>query len=202
MWRGGRVRSLASRLLLCSVLGLALSSSPAQAQSPSSPPPSTDTEQASQPTTPTEGFVSGTLRPLLAEALTSSEASDANSATLQERIDSDARQKIEDDKQRQIEAEQRLSDDAARKKEQEDSATAYARLSLRVQTLQSCFDAFSLKLTDFSGSEEEKQARALAALNDIQAGARRMERQNRALKWACGILAVATAGAITWAAVK
>ncbi|MBE3063854.1 MAG: hypothetical protein IMZ69_02405 [Spirochaetes bacterium] len=120
--------------------------------------------------------------------MTSSGASDANSATLQERIDSDAKQKI--------------LDDAARKSEQEDSAKAYARLSLRAETLQSCFDALSSKLTDFSGSEEEKQKRALSALADIQAGAKKLERENRALKVGLAVAGAVAVGLGIYSAVK
>ena len=98
----------------------------------------------------------------------SSEDSDSNSATLQQQIKDDATKKT--------------LDDAARKKEQEVSAKALLGLSLRVETLQTYFDTLSSKLTDFSGSEDEKEKRAEAALDGIQRRVQAVELENKILK--------------------
>jgi hypothetical protein len=151
-------------------------------------PSLTATAQASPPTTPTDAFVSQTLRPLLEAALSSSEDSDSNSLTLQQRIDADATQK--------------KLDDAERKKEQEASATAYSGLLLRAGTLQTYFDALSSKLTDFSGSDAEKQKAALAAVDSIKAGVQAVELENKILKVAAIGSGVALVVAVIVAIVK
>jgi protoporphyrinogen oxidase len=119
---------------------------------------------------PTEEFISQTLRPLLEAAYSSSQDSDSSSVQLQQQIELDRLQKIADDKQRQTEQQQR-------QKEQQDSATAYSLLSSRAATLQSYLDGLSSKLTDFSGSEAEKQAAALAAVDSIISKATALERE-------------------------
>jgi hypothetical protein len=158
-------------------LALALSLPSTTAAGQGLTPPSPAIVLPSAPTTPTESFVSTTLKPLLEQALASSQDSDSNLLTLQQRIKDDATQKT--------------LDDAARKKEQQDSATAYSALLLRVGTLQTYFDALSSKLTDFSGSEDQKQAKALAALDDIQARAKAVELENKILKIGGSVLLVA-----------
>lgn len=134
-----------------------------------SSPPSPATERASAPTTPTESFVSQTLRPLLAEALISSESSDEELLRLRR---------------------QKLIDDAQRQKEQADSAKALSEQSARADRLQSYFDELSGKLTDFSGSEDEKQAAALRAIDDITRQARALQAENKLLRLGGGTVVV------------
>lgn len=177
---------LAAGSLLCALLWLVV---PASAQA------STDIEPPSPLTTSTESFVSTTLRPLVEQALTQSEGSDQTLSELQQQIEADRRQKIADDKQRKSEAEQR-------QKEQQDSALAYKTLSDRVAPLQNFSDALLGRLTDFSGSEDQKQAAALAALDGIQAKAKALETENLILKIGTAILGAAAAGLGIWAAVK
>jgi hypothetical protein len=150
--------------------------------------PSTVTAQANQPTTPTVDFVSQTLRPLLEMALSSSLDSDSSSLKLQQQIEADAKQKTLDDTQR--------------KKEQQDSATAYALLFARAGTLQSYFDALSSKLTDFSGSEDQKQAAALAAVDKIKDDAKALAGWNTFWKVTTVAGGLGTILALIWAAVK
>lgn len=181
--------SRVSRLVLCSVLLLAFS--PCVAQGQSSTLPSTDTAPPSSVTTPTADSVLQTLKPLLEAAFASSQDSDSNSVTLQQQIEQDRLQKIADDKQRQIEQQQR-------QKEQQDSATAYSLLSSRAETLQSYFDALSSKLTDFSGSEDQKQAAALAAVDKIMADAKALELEAGILKVGVITFGVTTAAGAGW----
>jgi hypothetical protein len=122
------------------------------------------------------------------QALASSEDSDSNSLMLQKQIADDATQK--------------QSDDAARKQEQKDSATAYSGLSGRVETLQSYFDALSSKLTDFSGSDADKQAAALAAVDSITAGVKKVELENTLLKVGLVVTVVTAVGIGIYAAVR
>jgi hypothetical protein len=143
--------SLCMALWLCSGLAVAQTSAP----------PLQDTGPVPAPTTPTDEFVSLILRPLVVQALSSSEASDRTLSAFQQQIESDrlAREKEQSERQ----------------SEQQDSARAYSTLSARAAALQSFSDALLSRLTDFSGSEEQRQAQALAALDDIQADARRLE---------------------------
>jgi hypothetical protein len=110
---------------------------------------------------PTDASALLILKPLLARALSSSEDSDQKLRLLEARIKSDN--------------EQRQKDNDARTKEQQDSATRLGALSVRVETLQSYFDKLSSSLTDLSGTEEERQDRALAAVDDINKKAKALE---------------------------
>ncbi|MBE3065019.1 MAG: hypothetical protein IMZ69_08380 [Spirochaetes bacterium] len=147
-----------------------------------SAPQSQDTAPARSQTTSIESSALQTLRPLVEQALTSSEDSDQTLLDLNQQIERDRQQKIADDEQRKKEAEQR-------QKEQTDSAAAFKTLSARAGRLQTFSDNVLSRLTDFSGSEEEKQAAALAVVDAILAGAKKVEGENKVLKWACGILA-------------
>jgi hypothetical protein len=155
-------------VLFCAVL-LCFGSLMAQGQS--STQPSTDTVQPSPPITPTERAVLQALKPLLDQSLTSSENSDTLSIQQQQQIEQDRQQKIADDKQRQI--------------EQQQSQQALQALSDRVTKLQSFSDKLLPMLTDFSGSEDEKQAHALLALSDIKSKATSLETQVSILKVGC-----------------
>ena len=138
-------------------------------------PLSTATGQAKPQTSPIESFASETLLPLAEQALSSSETSDADLQTLKQ-------QKIEDDKQRKI--------------EQNDSATLLKEQSDRVTILQTYSDNLLAQLGDFSGSEAEKQAAALVALQKIKDDAVAVELQNKILRGALIGTGVATLIAI------
>lgn len=125
--------------------------------------PSRASAQETQPTSQVDSFISGTLEPLLDQALRSSEDSDA---TLQR-----LKKQIEDDR------EQRRKEDEQRKQEQIDSETRFNSLSLQAQGLQTFFDKLFPLLTSFEGSEEEKQAAALKSLNGIIDKAKAVEAQ-------------------------
>jgi hypothetical protein len=175
------------RALLLAV-ALCIGSPRAGAQTVPSLPPSPDIAPASSPITPTDSFVSAILRPLLEQALSSSESSDQRLIELQRQSEIDRQQRIAELKLRQL--------------EQADSAQAYRTLSDRAARLQSCYDGLSSRLTDISGSEEERQAAALAALDGIQADARALTRSRntwRAVGIGGGVVAVL---ALIWAAVK
>ena len=133
------------------------------AQGQSSTQPSTGTVQPSPPITPTERAVLQALKPLLDQSLTSSENSDTLSIQQQQQIETDRQQKILDDKQRQI--------------EQQQSSQTLQALSDRVTKLQSFSDKLLPMLTDFSGSEDEKQAAALKAIQTIKDDAKALETQ-------------------------
>jgi hypothetical protein len=148
------------------LLGLAICSQPVVGQS--STPKSTDTAQPSPPTTPTDAFVSMTLRPLVEQALIQSEASDQTLTATQQQIEQDRQQRIADDKQRQIESEQRQS-------EQQASATALQTLSDKVAALQTYSDGLLQQLTSFSASEAKKQAAEQIAIDKIRADAKALE---------------------------
>jgi hypothetical protein len=139
-------------------------------------PPSPAIALPSAPTTPTEKFVLLTLKPLLEQALSSSEESDMTLNDLNRQIEIDKQQRIEDEKQRQS--------------EREASAKESAGLLLRVGTLQLFFDSLSSKLTDFSGSEDEKFVRATVALDGIQARVQAVELENKLLKIGGSVLLV------------
>jgi hypothetical protein len=168
--------SLHSRLALSVLLALAICSPAAQGQS--STPPSPATEQPSPQTSPTVSTALQTLLPLAEQALESSKTSDQRLIELALQIEQDRLQKIADDKQRQIEQEQR-------RKESQDSAQAYKTLSDRVAALQNYSDISLKLLGDFSGSEEQKQAAALAALAKIQTDADALAFQVSILKFGC-----------------
>ncbi len=146
----------------------------------SSVPSSQDSKLDSPQTTSTESSALQTLRPLLDQALTSSEATDQHLNELKSKIDSDAQQRKREDEQRQ--------------KESAASAKAFSELSQRATRLQSYYDSVLLKLIDFSGSEEQKQAAVLKAVDDIIGDAKRLERANRGLRIGCWILGGTAAG--------
>ena len=159
-----------SRFWLALLCALLLSPLSTAAQEQSSTPQSTDTGQASPQTTQTADSVLQALKPLLEQALNSSISSDQNSEQLSSQIDNDNKQRIADDQQRQQEQ-------AQRQKEQQASSDQLATLSLQATTLQSYFDALSSSLTDFSGSEAEKEKAALAAVDKIKSDAKAVELQ-------------------------
>ena len=151
-------------LLACWSAQAQLSSSPSESPGtpvPASMQPSPGIVQPSSQTMPSGENTLLILKPLLERALTSSEDSDQKLRLLEAQIKSDN--------------EQRQKDNDARTKEQKDSATRLGALSARVETLQSYFDKLSHSLTDFSGTEEERQARALSAVDDINKKAKVLE---------------------------
>jgi len=166
-----------SRFWLALLCALLLSPLSTAAQEQSSTPQSTDTGQASPQTTQTADSVLQALKPLLEQALNSSISSDQNSEQLSSQIDNDNKQRIADDQQRQQEQAQRQQEQAQRQKEQQASSDQLATLSLQATTLQSYFDALSSSLTDFSGSEAEKEKAALAAVDKIKSDAKAVELQ-------------------------
>jgi hypothetical protein len=145
--------------------------SPLTAQGQSSTPPSTATVQPSSPITPTERVELLALKSLLDPALTSSETSDSLSRRQAQQIEDDRLQKIADDKERQI--------------EQQQSAQALQALSSRVEKLQTFSDKLLPMLTDFSGSEDEKQAHAIVAVDDIKGKAKALETQVSVFRIGC-----------------
>jgi hypothetical protein len=155
---------------------LASATSQLVAQGTSSTPPSTDTVQPSPPITPTERAVLQTLRMSLGQALSLSETSDANWQTSQQ-----AQSAAE--KQRQIDNEQRTQDQAQSSK---DLAAAQAT----AQLLQGYLDQLLPKLTDFSGSEDQKVKAAVKAVDTIKLDAKALEFQVSILKIGCVTLGV------------
>jgi hypothetical protein len=175
--------SRVSWLALFSVLVLALSPFVAQAQS--STPPSTDTAQASSPTTLIDKLVSETWLPLAERALSSSEDSDLSLEYYKQQFEQ--------------ERTQRQNDNAERTKELINWQTISEGLSSRVTTLQTFSDSLLSHLGSFQGSEAEKQAAALAAVDGIKAGAHALELQVGVLKvglWISVPAAVITLGYI------
>jgi predicted RNase H-like nuclease (RuvC/YqgF family) len=117
-------------------------------------PPSTAIAQVSPSTTLTASFVSETLKPLLLEAETQSSALEATLSDLEIRL-------AASEAQRKLDAE-------ARQKEIDSLQTQLGTLGERVTTLQNYSDVLWMLLTDFSGSEQDKQQAAIQAINDIK----------------------------------
>jgi hypothetical protein len=76
----------------------------------------------------------------------------------------------------------RQSDNESRMKEIASWQAISETLSNRVTTLSLWLLDFGILLGDFSGSEAEKHARAMAALDEIKAGAARLELESRVWK--------------------
>jgi len=163
-------------VLLCAE-GLCFGSLTAQGQDLMLPSPAI--VLPNQQTTPIENFVSQTLLPLAEKALASSENSDQKLAAY--------RNSYEQEKT------QRQSDNAERMKEVSSWQSISETLSLRVGTLQTFSDSLLAKLGDFSGSEDQKHAAAILAIDKIQANAKALEAENGLMKY--GYLALGTVAA-------
>ena len=172
------MQRLDARLALLFLLALAIS--PCMAQEQSSMPQSMDTEPASSAITPAERAILLSLRPLLVQALIKSRSSDQSWQTQQQ-------MQSEQDKQRAI-------DSAARTKEQQQSAQDLAKASATAQAAQTFLSRLLPLLTDFSGSEDQREAAALVALDSIKAGVKKVEADNSILTIGCVTLGVSTAG--------
>lgn len=158
------------RLHLLSVLfcAVALCSMQHIAIAQNSVPASLATEPANKLTTLTENDALMILLPLAEKVVDSSLNTDAQLKQLNE-------QKRVDDAQRLIERQQRQFESSA-------SAKALSEQSAKAAQLQNWHADFLKQLGDFSGSEDEKHAVALAALSTIQRQARAMQIENTLLK--------------------
>src|SRR5574340_1006738 len=143
-------------LVLCSAL-----SSWALDEARDSPTSSTGSGQLPSLTTPTDSSSSDPVLDLWLEAR-------RTSLLLSETL-SDSLKQIEIDRQ------QKILDDAARKSEREDSARAYSLLFSRVVTLQDYWTQLSTLIGNFEGSEAERQKAALSALDNLKTEAQKQD---------------------------
>jgi hypothetical protein len=87
--------------------------------------------------------------------------------------------------------EQNKIDNAQRMSDLTNWQTISETLSLRVGTLQTFSDDLLKQLGIFSGSEDEKHAKAMVALGHIQDGVKAVELENKILKIGGSVLLVA-----------
>ena len=161
--------------LFCAAL---LSVSSLGAQDQSSTLPSMDTAPASSAITPSERLELLTLRRLLVQASQKSRTSDQSWLT-QQQMQSEA------DKQRQ-------SDNEQRNKEQQQLQQDLQAATAKAQAAQTYLNKLLPMLTDFSGSEDEKEAAAIKAVDTIKADAKALESEGALLRIGCVTLGVST----------
>ena len=163
-------------------LVLALISSPAT-QAQTSPLPSPAIVLPSPQTMPTDSTALQTFLELAETALESSETSDAKLQAYEVAL--------------ALERKQRQKDNADRLSEIRSWQTISETLSLRVGVLQTFSDDLLARLGSFSGSEADKHAAAVKALDAIQAGVKAKDIQIAVMKYGMiGAVAVAVVAVI------